>query len=377
MKKLLLNFSRLLTGAVFVFSGFVKGVDPLGTAYKLEDYFAAYGTEWANELSLSLSILLCVVEFTIGVALLLNLKPKLAAWGLMLVMVFFTGLTLYDAIYAPVADCGCFGDAIKLTNWQTFYKNVVLLVFTVIVFRNRNKEKKRLPQQFQSVLVVLVMILFGSFSWYNYQHEPMIDFRPWKVGNSMNGDPNAETNVYLIYRNKTTGETKEYLSPNYPWNDKSWLEAWEFVDQRFESENPGIAHNLRAEDINGADNTSLVLDSEIMFVFVSYDIEKVSGKAASKFMALSEVINSYSLSQVILTASLPEEMASFQSKHNSQLEAFFADEVVLKTMIRSNPGLVLFNKGVVIEKWHYNDFPDEKEISELKVKLEKLNQTGN
>lgn len=371
MKQYTLTISRLITGAVFVFSGFVKGVDPLGTAYKLEDYFAAYGMLWANDLSLFLSILLCTIEFSIGMALLLKFKPRLTAWALLLMMIFFTLLTFYDALYAPVPDCGCFGDAIKLTNWQTFYKNIVLLVFTVVVFRHRQTKKNSF-----SVLswtpILLIFGIFASFSWFNYRHLPMIDFRPWKVGNQMNGDPSAETKVFLSYRHKVTGELKEYQSPDYPWNDSSWIANWEFVDQRFETDKPLIAHNLVAEDSMGNDLTYNILESPVVFVLVAYDLNSTTNKGKQKMVRLVDDIQKLEANHYVITASLPDEADSFLQKLSIQSDLLFADEVVLKTMIRSNPGLVLFNKGKVIAKWHYNDFPNALELKEL---IEELRDT--
>lgn len=365
MKRFFITFSRLLIGSVFVFSGFVKGIDPLGTAYKLEDYFAAYGATWANDLSLGLSIFLCTVEFAVGVALLFNLRPKITAWALLLMMSFFSALTLYDAIYAPVPDCGCFGDAIKMTNWQTFYKNVVLMLFTLVVFSTRNKPNNFLMKGFQTAILSFFGLIFMFFSIYNYRHLPMMDFRPWKVGNEMLGDPNAETNVYLVYKNTATGELKEYLSPNYPWNDSVWLSQWEFIDQRFESSSPDVAHNLKAEDVSGNDFTAYILESDTMFVFVAYDLRAIGSKAAKKLVTTSHLLNKISSNQAMLTGSLPEEVIAFEQQNGLSVESFFADEVVLKTMIRANPGLMLLHRGKVMAKWHYNDFPDEKTLSRL------------
>lgn len=365
MKRFIVIFSRLLTGLVFVFSGFVKGVDPLGTAYKLEDYFAAYGATWANELSLGLSIFLCTVEFAIGVALLLHLKPRLTAWALLLMMAFFTALTFYDAIYAPVPDCGCFGDAIKMTNWQTFYKNVLLMVFTLVFFSARKMPHRNLKKGMQTVILSFFAALFMFFSIYNYRHLPMIDFRPWKVGNNMLGDMNAETNVFLVYKNTSTGEVKEYLSPNYPWNDSIWLSEWEFVDQRFESSSQAIIHNLKAEDEAGNDFTSYILESDMMFVFVAHDLTAIGPKASKKLKTSSDVLKIIPSNQVLITAGLPEELRAFVQQNQLSIEAFYADGVVLKTMIRSNPGLMLLHRGTVMAKWHFNDFPTEKELKEL------------
>ncbi|MDO8898776.1 MAG: DoxX family protein, partial [Bacteroidales bacterium] len=228
MKKFWMTFSRLLVGAVFIFSGFVKGVDPLGTAYKFGDYFAAYGTDWANAFALFLSVSLCALEFAIGAALFFNLRMKITAWALLIIMMFFTVLTFFDAIYAPVPDCGCFGDAIKLTNWETFYKNLVLMIFVIVIFRNRTSFKSVLSNLSQNIVLVLISAMFIYFSVYNYRHLPMIDFRMWKVGNKMTADADNEMRVYVKYRNIATGEIREYLSPDFPWNDPVWLAEWEF-----------------------------------------------------------------------------------------------------------------------------------------------------
>lgn len=359
MKSYIKVLSRWIVGAVFVFSGFVKGVDPLGTAYKLQDYFEAYGTEWANSLSLFLSIFLSSLEFAIGAALLINLLPKLTARILTIVMVFFTLLTFYDALYAPVPDCGCFGDAIKLTNWQTFYKNLVLMVFVITVLFDKDNQLKKIPQLRHLMVGLLLMGGFAAFSWYNYQHLPMLDFRAWKIGNQMTANEQAEAKVYLTYRNKNTGETKEYLSPDYPWNDTVWLANWEFVDQRFVTDAPLLAHNLRAEDAAGNDFTDFVLQSEMMYVIVAYDLEKISKRGSNHLAQLMNLLRQKGANHLVLTASLPEEAEAWKLKNSFETEVFYADDIVLKTMIRSNPGLVLFHKGKVVNKWHHNDFPDE------------------
>lgn len=362
MKYFVLNFSRLITGVVFVFSGFVKGVDPLGTAYKLTDYFAAYDMLWANDFALFLSILLCTVEFAIGAALIFNLRMRFTSWALLLMMTFFTLLTLYDAIYAPVADCGCFGDAIKLSNWETFYKNVVLMIFTLIVFVNRNRFKIKTAAAFQWVAVGFMFAGFAVFSFYNYTHLPMIDFRHWKVGNKMTLDINSETRVYVKYQNKTTGEIKEYLSPDFPWNDPEWVADWEFIDQRTESDQEPIAHNLMAEDANQNDFTDYILQSPGIFVIVAHDLTAASPKGMEKLAALQLQISEKGYPMALLTASLPEEASAILDQYGLHTEVFFADGVVLKTMIRSNPGLVLFYNGFVAGKWHFNTLPDQQEL---------------
>lgn len=374
MMRLLMAFSRLLTGAVFVFSAVVKGVDPLGTAYKLEDYFAAYGTTWANDFALFFSILLCALEFVIGIALIFSLRMKITSWALLLIMVFFTGLTLYDAIYAPVPDCGCFGDAIKLTNWETFYKNVVLMVFVLIVFFNRTAFRPLFTHRAQNMALLLFTVMFVGFSVYNYRHLPMLDFRPWKVNNRMTPDPAAETRVYVKYVNTATGEIREYLSPDFPWNDPQWLAEWEFLDQRTETDSKHIVHGLIAEDEAGNDFTSYLLDSEATFVIVSHDIAHASARGKRKAVRLIERLQQDGKHVVLLTGSLPEDVVAFREASGVVTEAFFADGTTLKTMIRSNPGLVLFHKGHVAGKWHFNDFPDIKGIGKAINNLDRFDQ---
>lgn len=361
--------SRWVTGLVFIFSGFVKGVDPLGTAYKLEDYFAAYGLEWANSFALELSVLLCSLEFMLGIALIMKLLPKLTSRLLMLMMVFFTLLTFYDAIYAPVPDCGCFGDAIKLTNWQTFYKNLVLMVFVLLIYFDRKNMKCRPSTGHHLLLMLFVLLGFAGFSICNYRHLPLLDFMDWKEGNNMVADQ-SQAEVHLTYRNIHSGELKDYISPNYPWNDSAWLADWEFVDQKFVTDQPTIAHNLHVEDEAGNDFTSYVLESETMAVIVAYDLTAVSTRGQQHLDRLLSMLEAKSTPHLMLTASLPDGVALWKQKNRSQTEVFFADATVLKTMIRSNPGLILLSEGIVLKKWHHNDFPDAEDFGKLLTNIQ-------
>lgn len=363
------NFSRHLVGVVFIFSGFVKGVDPLGTAYRIEDYFVAYGMEWAMGLALVLSILLSTAEFVIGLALVTGMKMRVTSWFLLVMMLFFTAVTYNDALYEPVPDCGCFGDAIKLTNWQTFYKNIFLIVFVLVVFFNRKRYKIRLYPAVQWFFVMVYFVGFGYFSYQNYNHLPMIDFRAWKEGRQLNPEEVQENLVYLTYRNKETGETKEYLSPDYPWNDPQWLENWEFVDQRTVLLGDQPNHGLFAEDSFGNEMTQVILESPNQLVFVSYDLSRIPVEAIEKIEQIEKRVSEKGAGVVWLTASLPEELEAWQEKYDFFYETFFADGTVLKTIIRSNPGLIWMDEGKVMKKWHYNDFPQGDELDQLIVKL--------
>jgi len=348
-----------------MFSGFVKGVDPLGTAYKIEDYFIAYGTEWALPIALFLSIALCALEFSLGVSLFFNLRLKLMTWPLLILMIFFTVLTFFDAIYNPVPDCGCFGDAIKLTNWETFYKNLVLLIPVLIIFAYSKKYQPWLMPVPAMLAVLLIFLGFALFSVYQYRHLPMIDFLGWKTGNDMVPDNPGTPKVYLIYQNKLTGETKEYLSPDYPWNDTVWLKEWEFVNQRIDDSHVIKGHTLSIFDAEGNELTDLFVNNPgYQFLAVSYDLSDGSRKGLEKLDQLYGKVSESGHSFVVLTGSLESEIAIERAGLNPELEFYHADDIELKMMIRANPGLVLLKDGVVMGKWHWRDVPGFEELKE-------------
>jgi len=358
--KFIRNLSRLLVGIVFIFSGLVKGVDPLGTAYRIDDYLIASGLECAMPLALCLSISLCALEFILGISMLFNAWIKKTSFLLFPLMIFFTILTFVDAIWEPVPDCGCFGDAIKLTNWETFYKNIVLILLTAIIFFQRKKFKPPRLRGYGFAVLIVFIVGFVSFSMYNYNHLPLMDFREWKVGNDMNPEGGGETKIYLQFRNLETGEEKEYLSPNYPWNDSLWMTKWEFVDQRVDDSEVIKTHELIIEDKDGVVRTDdFINNPEYQFLVIAYDLDKVD---PSSFKAINDLYSSADTegySMIVITSTLPEYVEEFRREvgADQHLEFFFGDDTVLKTMVRANPGLILMKDGIVLAKWHYNDIP--------------------
>ena len=230
--KVLRNICRIIVGLVFVFSGFVKGVDPLGTVYRMEDYFYAFGIIWAVPLSLYLTIILCTMEFIIGISLLFNIWIRGTAWLLLPLLTFFTFLTFFDAVYNPVPDCGCFGDAIKLTNQQTFLKNVILMALVIPIFGSNKKFKGLLSHSLEFWVLSVFIFGFSGMQIYAYRHLPLIDFMDWKVGSRINSTDVKPVTFYVIYKNKNTGKEKEFVSPNYPWNDSAWIRQWVYIGQR-------------------------------------------------------------------------------------------------------------------------------------------------
>lgn len=362
--KNVLTVSRILLGLLFIYSGFVKAVDPIGTNYKIIDYFIAYGTEWASPIALYLSIFLNAFEFVVGgFLLLLSVKIRTVSWLVLLMMIFFTLTTVFDAVYNPVPDCGCFGEALILTNWQTFYKNLVINVLVVIVFFNRHSFKKAFTSKGEWAIIGVAVVLVVYFQVYNYNHLPMVDFRAWKVGNKMINENPEPMKYYLTYQNKETGERKEFLSPNYPYDDSVWMSKWEFVSQRIEDPNPKL-HNLAILDDYGADVTSQFIENpDFQFLLIAYDLSKVKSKNFDKINEFYNKCDDLGISFIVLTSSTPEEVQQFKKRVNAaDFEFYFSDDTELESIVRANPGLVLLKDAVVLGKWHHNDFPDFQEF---------------
>lgn len=353
---------RVLVGALFVFSSFTKGVDPLGTKYKMLDYFIAYNIEWLNDFALALAIILIMAEFVVGICLILNLLPRLATLGASLLMIFFTISTFFDAIYNLVPDCGCFGTAIKMSNWQTFFKNLIILAVLIpLIFNNKSLVNKRVTILGQSLFTFIFLGLFVGFEIYNVRHLPVIDFMDWKVGRDMKPVENPEpADIYLTFKNIETGETEEYLSPNYPWNDSVWMSQWEFVSQRQEGGIQSLGFSILNED--GDDFTHLLFETEKLFVIVAPYLNEMTDNDFAECQRIYDFAIDNEYSYLWITSVNPEYVYELQEKYYMFDEVYYGDELELKSMVRSNPGLILMDNGVIIDKWSKIDFPTEDEL---------------
>ena len=363
--KLLRNSFRIIVGVVFVFSGFVKGIDPLGTVYRMDDYFLVFSLPWAIPTSLFLTILLCTVEFSLGISLLLNLLIRKTVWILLPMMIFFTILTFFDAVYNMVPDCGCFGDALKMTNVQTFLKNVVLMAMVIPIFIWRKKFQSQLSALVDAVILILIFIAFSSLSIYTYRHLPLIDFMSWRVGNRINKANELPIKFYLTYKNKKTGEEREFQGSNYPWNDSVWMSQWAFVGQRVEDPNKNKGLALRIDDMRGDDITSDIINNpNYHFILVAHDLEKTSKEAFYRILPFYKKAEADGLSFICLTNATNEEINQFSLENGTAFAYYNVDDIILKTMVRANPGLILIKNGVVLAKWHHHDIPDYNEVKE-------------
>lgn len=349
-----LTVCRLLVGALFIFSSFTKGVDPLGTKYKMLDYLSVYGMTWLNDFAMILAVVMILAEFIVGICLMTNILPRLATLGATLLMLFFTTTTLFDAVYDLVPDCGCFGTAVKMTNWQTFYKNLVIDAVLIPLILNNKQLKNRLSVPKQFLIAGVFALAFLGFEIYNYRHLPVVDFMNWKVGKQMKAEPAEAPRIYLKYRNKATGETQEYLSSDYPWNDSVWMSQWEFVDQRVEGDNNYLGFS--ALDEYDDDVTDMILNTENLFMFTSHDLSKVTEKEWEKIKEITETAEAKGFTVVWTVADTPDVIEQLRSKYAFFNEVYYGDELEIKTIVRFNPGLIWLDNGLVKDKWSAIDF---------------------
>jgi uncharacterized membrane protein YphA (DoxX/SURF4 family) len=355
---------RIITALVFMFSGFIKAIDPHGFAYKLHDYFQAFHIDFLQFLSLPLSMLICLAEFLGGFAILTGLKQKSGIWIVFLLTMFFTPLTLVLAIFNPVSDCGCFGDAIKLTNWQTFGKNIILLIFVLVLFSERKKTVTIFKSVTEWTITGFVALLFILFSAFNLRYLPVIDFLPYRAGTNIEskmkipeGSASDQYSVSFIY--EKNGVRKEFTINDYPASDTSW----KFIDQKSVLIKKGYEppiHDFSIVDLNNENITGKVLsDKGYSLLMISKKLADVNHNKLKKGFDLGAYCINNGISFYILTASGKSEAINF----GSNLPFCFTDETALKTMIRSDPGYILLRNGTIIGKWSSANVPEKEWFS--------------
>ena len=360
--------ARIIIGSVFIFSGFVKGIDPMGSTYKFLGYFTAFGSDFLNPLALPLALLLSVSEFLIGVSILLGWKHKTGAWLALLFIGFFTVLTFVLALTNPVTDCGCFGDAVIMTNWQTFLKSIILAPFVVFIFLCKNKQKSVYGSLKEWLLVFSFAFLFGMLELYNLRHEPILDFRPYRVGTYIpdatiipEGAPMDEYHTYLYY--KKDCKIEEFTDENFPWQDTSWT----FVDSKHVLIKKGYEppiHDFNMTATDGSDMTEMILNnSGFTFLLISKDISQADPEALIAANNIAMNCQSGGCAFYCITSSLQPDIDRVSAEINPVFEFLTADQITLKTILRSNPGLMLLKDGTIMAKWHANDFPEVTDIN--------------
>ena len=375
----------MFTGFLFIFSGFIKANDPTGFGYKLEEYFHVFHTDFLNDYATTIAIVVCALEVILGIWLLLGFYKKFVAWGLLLLIIFFTFLTFYSAFFEVVTSCGCFGDAIPLTPWQSFGKDLVLLALILIIFIYRNQITPLVKDPAnRGLLATVTAILSFGIGIYTVMYLPFIDFLPYKKGNNIPSQmvlpEGKEGDVYeQIYsmKNVKTGETKTITDKIYMsekvWEDTNWEIVGEPQSKLVKKGYQIPITDLMITDAEGNDHTHEIINNPYYnLIIVAKDLSKANVEALDKINKIAtKLTEDYNLRIVLLTASSSEDSDYLSDKLHLISEIFYADLIPLKSMIRANPGVLLLKSGTVVDKWHYNAIPDAKDIEERYLSLDK------
>lgn len=362
--KILQFFIRVITGLIFIFSGTVKAIDPMGSGYKFHDYFQAFHLDFLQFAALPLGIILCLAEFITGFAVLTGYRYKAGTWGVLLLMLIFTPLTLVLALTNPVSDCGCFGDAIHLTNWQTFGKNIILLAFALFLFTGRKNHISSLKASSEWLITASAAVLFLIFICLNLRYLPVVDFLPYKTGTYIpdkmtipENMPADEYETTFIY--EKDGERKEFTIENYPADDSTWV----FIDQVSVLVKKGYSppiHDfsivtLENEDITG----SILSDNGYTLLAVMRKLEKSPEKRLEAAFRLGRECQANGVRFHIVTASGTDIIR----KYANGLSFCTADETTLKSVVRADPGFILLKGGNIVGKWSWANVPDSRWFS--------------
>ncbi|MEO5911538.1 MAG: BT_3928 family protein [Pelobium sp.] len=374
----LLWVARILVGLLFIFSGLIKLNDPLGFSYKLQEYFEVFHMVFLNSFAVSIAIILCAAEVILGALLLTGFKAVKVAWGLLLLIIFFTFLTFYSAFFDVVKTCGCFGDAIPLTPWQSFSKDLILLLLIVFIFINKKAiqpiSSKANTEKWVIGLTIFIPLLFG---FYTYSFLPVIDFLPYKIGASIpesmkipEGAPQNEYQIIYTLKNKKSGEKKEMTDKEYLKTKIYENPAWEFVL----SSDPILikeGYQPRIKDLNVYDAQGVNYTAEIFenpyynLVAVGWKLDDTNRKAGGDINAIAiNAVENFNIRTVFLTSNSAQDAEEFAKDLKFSMEIFYADAVPLKSMVRSNPGLMLLKNGVVINKWPSSALPSYDDLVE-------------
>ncbi|WP_432711879.1 BT_3928 family protein [Pedobacter sp.] len=377
MKKGLLQFSRFFVGILFIFSGFIKANDPLGFGYKLQEYFEVFHLPFLSGFATGIAIFLCVLEIVLGILLLLGLYSRKVITGLLAIIIFFTFLTFVSAAFKVVTSCGCFGDAIPLTPWQSFGKDIILLILIVYLFIHRDKvlpviHHKRKQQ-------IALYLAFGAslaFSIVTYSMLPFLDFLPYKVGANLpelmktpEGAVPDEFQIIYHLENEQTKEKKDMSDKDYLkteiWKDTNWVIVGDPDKKLLKKGVEPKIKDLVISDASGTNYTKELIENPYYnILIVAYNLGDTNESAMAELNGIAlKAAEQFNIRTVLLTSNSAQDANAFSNKLKLATEIFYADAVPLKSMVRANPGIVLLKNGVVINKWHYNTVPSFEKLA--------------
>jgi len=380
------HVARVLVGGLFIFSGFIKANDPLGFSYKLKEYFEVFQNdtgmaffELFGHIALPLAIIICASEIILGVMLLIGYRRDLTLWLLFAQIAFFTFLTFYSACFNKVTHCGCFGDFLKLKPWESFWKDIALMILITLLFSGKENIKEVFAPMMTNGLFTIGLLFSLGFPIYTYRNLPIFDFRAYAPGMNIKDNMKypstykpAEIETGFIYENLKTGEKKHFNLKDYPWQDTlnwKWF-ATDNVVIKDAVDAPKIT-DFNVNNLDGAPITdSLLNNKDYSFWLIVYDLNETEDNKAliSEINDFCKLASMEKYQFIALTASGPSDIDAFKHKHNALFDFATVDQTVLKTMIRSNPGLMLMKQGTVIANWHWLNWPGFSEVKQTKMK---------
>ncbi len=360
--KYLVQISRVFVGVLFIISGFIKLNDPLGFSYKLQEYFGedVLNLEFLIPYALLFSVFVVVFEVILGVFLLIGYKPKFTVYSLLAMIVFFTFLTFYSAYFDKVKDCGCFGDALKLTPWESFTKDVILLVFILILVYGLKHIKPIFSKLPTTVIALLSFIVSLWFAYHVLMHLPSIDFRAYAIGKNIQKqmiipDDAAKPVLEYTWTFNVNGEEQEFVTNgSYPTVDG------DYVGVETKTLDEGYIPPIQDFTIESDDEdlTTYFLEQEKLVIIAMYNITSSEADGVSKLKAFSDDAKKKGYTVIGLTSSGNEAKQKVKQDYNLDFDFYLCDEKVIKTIVRANPGVVLLEKGTVVNKAHWNDIED-------------------
>jgi uncharacterized membrane protein YphA (DoxX/SURF4 family)/peroxiredoxin len=360
--KYIVAFSRIVVGILFIISGFIKLNDPVGFSFKLEEYYSpgVLDLPFLMPYALGISIFVVILEVLLGVMLLIGFRVKITIWSLLLMIVFFTFLTFYSAYFNKVTDCGCFGDAIKLTPWESFTKDVILLLLIMVLFIGEKYIKSPFGDRGQRLIVGLSLLLSAIFAYYVLNHLPALDFRPYKIGanieEGMSVPENAPVAIFdYSWKFNVDGEEKVVVTQgDYPSVDGEFIgvETKE-VQKGYE---PPI-HDFTIER-DGEDMAASLLQEPKLVMVIAYDLAKSHYSAFSEIKEVTDSAIKQGYKVIGMSASGKDYTEKMKSEYQLGFDFYFTDETTLKTIVRSNPGVLVLEQGTIVQKVHYNDLEE-------------------
>ncbi len=362
--KIITQICRVFVGILFIISGLIKANDTIGFSYKLIEYFELFGWDVFIPLAVPAAMAICIFEIISGVALLIGIYVTLNAWLLLILIAFFTWLTGYSAITHKVTDCGCFGDALKLTPLQSFLKDLVLFLFIVVIVIG----KKNIQPLFNKVInhiglfVAFLVTLF--FTLYTFMFLPVKDFLPYKIGNNIKELTTVPENapkdiIEMLFIYEKDGKTFEFTANTLPAD----IDQYNYIDRKDKLIQEGYRapiHDFRLFDSIDVEFTEQFFnDTGYKLVLVQTKLNEELRQLTNPLNALYDfMLESKTGTFWALTASSKDDIKAYTTAHNNHYSFCNMDAIPLKSMVRSNPGLILFKNNVVIKKWGAFNLPD-------------------